>query len=162
MHPDSTISRLEKSLPQTGRLDWIGLRPARDADMSIAETAQVTVSDGLVGDRGVSAKRALTLIQAEHLSVIASLLGKNHSIHPQLLRRNLVVSGINLLALRRRRFCIGSVLLEGTAPCAPCSKMEAALGPGGWNAMRGHGGIYAAVVEGGDISVGDPVEIDVQ
>lgn len=160
MNPDSTIARLEKSLPQTGRLDWIGLRPAREADMTVAETAQVTAADGLVGDRGVSAKRAVTLIQAEHLSVIAALLGKNHPIHPQLVRRNLVVSGINLLALRHRRFRIGGAILEGTAPCAPCSKMEAALGPGGWNAMRGHGGLYAAVVEGGEISVGDPVQVE--
>lgn len=159
MDPDSTIARLEKSLPQTGRLDWIGLRPARNEPMTVIEAAIVSEENGLVGDRGISAKRAVTLIQAEHLPVITALLGQDRLVEPQRLRRNLVVSGINLLALRRRQFRIGNVVLQGTAPCAPCSKMEAELGPGGWNAMRGHGGIYAAVVEEGEISVGDQVSI---
>jgi len=122
LHPDSTIARLEKSLPQIGRLEWIGLRPARNEPMAMVETARASVEDGLVGDRGVSAKRAVTLIQAEHLPIIAALMGQEQSIEPQRLRRNLVVSGINLLALRRRKFRIGNMLLQGTAPCAPCSK----------------------------------------
>lgn len=159
MDPDSTLARLEKSFPQTGRLDWTGLRPARDEAMSIVQKAAVSKDHGLVGDRGISAKRAVTLIQAEHLPVIAALLGQDQSIEPPRLRRNLVISGINLMALRRRRFRIGSVVLQGTAPCTPCSKMEAELGPGGWNAMRGHGGLYAAVIEEGEISVGDKVSI---
>jgi MOSC domain-containing protein YiiM len=79
------------------------------------------------------------------------------SIDPGLLRRNLVVSGINLLALQRAQFRIGSVVLEGTGPCHPCSRMEAALGPGGYNAMRGHGGITAKVITPGEIKVGDAV-----
>ena len=77
------------------------------------------------------------------------------------MRRNLVVRGINLLALQQARFRIGSVLLEGTGPCHPCSRMETALGPGGYNAMRGHGGITARVLEPGRIAVGDAVALEV-
>ena len=78
-------------------------------------------------------------------------------LDPALLRRNIVVAGLNLLALKGRRFRIGGALLEGSGPCEPCSRMEEALGPGGYNAMRGHGGITARVVEGGLIRVGDAV-----
>ena len=104
------------------------------------------------------ARCAITLIQHEHLAVIASLTGRVR-VDPAILRRNVSVSGINLLALRDARFRLGGLLLEGTGPCAPCSRMEedGVLGDGGFNAMRGHGGITARVVEGGTVSVGDPV-----
>ncbi|MEE4362136.1 MAG: MOSC domain-containing protein [Pseudomonadales bacterium] len=89
--------------------------------------------------------------------MIAALL-RLDQLDPARLRRNLVVTGINLLALRDRRFRIGDVLVEGTGPCAPCSRMETQLGPGAYNALRGHGGITARVVEGGWIRLGDAVE----
>jgi MOSC domain-containing protein YiiM len=73
------------------------------------------------------------------------------------LRRNLVVSGVNLLALKGRRFLVGEAMLEGTGPCHPCSRMEEALGPGGLNAMRGHGGLNARVLQGGLIRLGAAV-----
>jgi MOSC domain-containing protein YiiM len=71
-----------------------------------------------------------------------------------------VVSGLNLLALRDCSFRIGEVVMIGTGPCAPCSRMEAALGPGGLNAMRGHGGITARIVQGGMLRVGDAVTVE--
>ena len=93
----------------------------------------------------------------EHTPAFA-LPGRNRT--PELMRRNLVVSGINLLALKDRGFRVGPVLLLGTGPCEPCSRLEESLGPGGFNAARGHGGITALVVEGGLIRVGDPVLVD--
>lgn len=127
--------------------------------MHVVTQVEVLPDTGLAGDhcRGRGG-RGITLIQAEHLPVIAAFLGRE-AIDPACLRRNLVVSGINLLALRGRRFRIGDVVVDGMKPCHPCSRMEEALGPGGFQAMRGHGGLTARIVSGGWIRHGDPVAL---
>ena len=89
---------------------------------------------------------------------MARILGKSE-IPPELLRRNIVVSGINLLALKHQQFQVGEVLLETTEICAPCSRMEENFGAGGYNSMRGHGGITAKIIEGGQIKIGDVVKL---
>ena len=154
------VKELLGVIPQVGRLAWIGLRPAHRVPMQVVASAQAETGRGLIGDRYVESpgtKRQVTLIQAEHLPLLAALTGRAH-VPPEWLRRNLVVSGVNLLALKDRRFVIGEVLLEGTGLCHPCSRMEEVLGAGGYNSMRGHGGITARVVAGGVIRVGDAVE----
>lgn len=158
LNPESPLAKLMATLPQTGRVDWIGLRPARDVPMMEVAEAIASLSGGLDGDRykSGSGKRGVTLIQAEHLPVIAALSG-HAVIAPATLRRNLVVSGIPLIALKGRRFRIGEVELEGTEPCDPCSRMEEALGAGGYNAMRGHGGLCARIIHGGTLRLGDAV-----
>ncbi|WP_425491876.1 MOSC domain-containing protein [Luteimonas saliphila] len=145
--------------PRAGRVQWIGLRPARDVPMREVDSAKAATGGGLAGDRynGGSGKRGVTLIQAEHLPAIAAFAG-HADVAPATLRRNLVVSGIPLVALKGNRFRIGDVLLEGTVACDPCSRMEAALGAGGYNALRGMGGLCARVLEGGELRVGDAVE----
>ena len=157
LNPDSELAKLMATLPQVGTVQWIGLRPARDEDMMEVESAEAAAEGGLRGDRykGGSGKRGITLIQAEHLPAIAALSGRD--IVPALLRRNVVVAGIPLIALKARQFRIGDVVFEGTEPCDPCSRMEAALGPGGYNAMRGMGGLCARIVSGGSFRVGDEV-----
>lgn len=139
-------------------MEAIGVRAARGRPMQAVDVADAVAGKGLVGDRyaGTSGKRGVTLLQAEHLPVIAALAGLE-AVDPVVLRRNLVVRGIPLIALKGRRFRVGDAVLEGTGPCDPCSKMEAALGAGGFNAMRGHGGLCARVVEGGSIRLGDAV-----
>ena len=155
---DSELGKLMANLPRAGRLDWIGVRPRRDVAMREVAEAEAITGKGLLGDRYASGsgKRGVTLIQAEHLPVIATLSGHGE-VAPALLRRNVVVSGIPLIALKGRRFRIGAVVLEGTDSCDPCSRMEAALGPGGFNAMRGMGGLCARIVEGGTFRIGDTV-----
>lgn len=152
------LADLRRSFAGPGRLDWIGLRPARKVSPVPVDRADVT-KEGLCGDHGRSGKRAVTLIQAEHLPVIASLAGLE-DLPPDVLRRNLVVSGINLTALREFGLRVGPVRLVFHAPCAPCSRMETALGPGGYSALRGHGGWCCGVVSGGALRVGDPVVPD--
>lgn len=153
------VKELLGVIPQVGRLEWIGLRPAHRAPLRVVSSAAAEAGRGLHGDRYAETpgtKRQVTLIQAEHLPLIAALTG-HAAVPPEWLRRNLVISGINLLALKDRPFRIGTVLLEGTGLCHPCSRMEEVLGAGGYNVMRGHGGITARVLHGGEIHIRDAV-----
>ena len=69
-----------------------------------------------------------------------------------------MVSGINLLALKEREFKIGSAILKMTGLCHPCSRMEETFGEGGYNAVRGHGGITARIIKPGIIKLLDEVK----
>ena len=145
--------------PRAGKLVWIGLRPARGEPMISVNEIMADQHSGLIGDRynGHSGTRQVTLIQWEHLSVLESFMSK--TIVPELLRRNLVIKGINLLALKNREFRIGDAVFQTTGFCHPCSRMEKVLGAGGYNAMRGHGGLTAQVLQSGLIRVGDNLAI---
>jgi len=152
------MKELLKTMPQKGKITLISIRPKRKQQPVQLSFVEVTKEDGLAGDhyQGKNRKRQVTLIQKEHLDAVASILGK--PVDPLLTRRNIVVSGINLLALKDQQFQIGKeVVLEMTGLCHPCSQMETNFGPGGYNAMRGHGGITTKVIKGGTISEGDVV-----
>lgn len=145
-----------------GRVAWLGLRPARRAPVVDAGRAVLLPGTGVEGDRyagGAGAgTRQVTLIAAEHLAALGAYLGRAGPVAPEAMRRNVVVEGLNLLALKNRRFRLGSALLEWTGECHPCSRLNETLGPGGYNAARGHGGITARVLEGGEVALGDAVE----
>ncbi|MFQ6553837.1 MOSC domain-containing protein [Aestuariibius insulae] len=151
----SDLREMMARFAQPGRLDWIGVRPERRAPMRVLEQAGVTRA-GIEGDHGVSELRAVTLVQGEHLPVIAAMLGHKR-LPPELLRRNLSVTGLNLAALKGRRLRVGEAELRVTGPCHPCSRMEEVLGTGGYSAVRGHGGWYAEVLADGRITLGDEV-----
>ena len=139
-----------------GRVMWLGVRPERRTNVVAVNDVEIGLA-GLDGDRRTKpGKRAVTLVQWEHLPVIASLAHRS-VVTPEMLRRNIAVAGINLLALRKSEFRVGTALLRGSGLCAPCSRMEEALGPGGYNAVRGHGGLTAEVVEPGSVTIGDGV-----
>lgn len=166
------LRELTQHFSQHGRLDAIYLRPDRGQPCLQQDQVQAIANLGLQGDRislrqsstPNGSKRQVTLLQAEHLPVIAALTGHSQ-IDPALLRRNLVISGINLLATKSLfkdqplHLLIGDVVLEVSGPCEPCSKMEQVLGKGGYNAMRGHGGITARIIRGGLLRIGDSVKI---
>lgn len=156
-----SLQDLFGTLPQVGKLQWIGIRPERKAPMIELNSVEAIATKGLVGDRYSSknGKRQVTLIQGEHLIAIASLLGRDQ-VAPALLRRNLVVTGINLIALKDKQFRVGDALLEYTGLCHPCSAMEATFGAGGYNAVRGHGGITARIIESGFMVLGDSVRME--
>jgi MOSC domain-containing protein YiiM len=152
------LKELFENFSQSGEVTFISVRPNRLKPVEILTEVLALKDKGLEGDRyaNIGGVRQVTLIQAEHLFSIASFLGKK-SIDPSLTRRNIAVQHINLLSLKGKRFAIGNAVLEYSGECHPCSRMEQNLGTGGYNAMRGHGGITAKVLVGGVIRLGDPV-----
>jgi MOSC domain-containing protein YiiM len=155
-----SIKELMKSFASNGRVEWLSYRPGPTSrgPLVVTDAIEVDEKKGIIGDRykGTARTRQVTLIQAEHIEAIARLLHKE-TIDPALLRRNIVVSGINLLAFNESTFRIGEAVLKMTGYCHPCSQMEENLGKGGYNAMRGHGGITCMVINGGRIRLGDEV-----
>ncbi len=158
LNPQSPLQRLLDAPIRPGRVEWIGLRPARHAAMRDVADAALDPAAGIVGDHygGRSGVRQVSLIGTENLRAIASFLGRE-AVAPEELRRNFVVCGLNLLALKGRRFRLGEALLECTGECHPCSRMELLLGPGGYNAVRGQGGVLARVLLAGAVRLGNRV-----
>ena len=167
------LRALTRRFPRIGRIEAIVLRPGRDRAAVSVPSALAQVDRGLEGDRSAArppsrpggGKRQVTLIQAEHLPLIRAWTGCD--VDATELRRNFVVSGVNLLAQhglfadQPLQVRLGpDVLIVITGPCDPCSKMDALLGPGGYNAMRGHGGTTARVIHAGVVSVGDAVVVE--
>ncbi len=150
---ETVMKDLLRIIPQKGKVEWIGIRSKKKEELSVVESVKIERGTGLEGDhfKGSSyGKRQVTLIQQKHLNAVSSILRKKR-IDPKLTRRNIIVSGINLLSLKHHQFRIGDVTVETTGICAPCSRMEENLGAGDYNAMRGHGGITATVIQEGEI-----------
>jgi MOSC domain-containing protein YiiM len=165
------LRALTSTFPHAGTLQAIYLRPARRVQAVSPQVAQAIAGRGLEGDRSshsaaFGGKRQVTLLQAEHLSAVAAFL-RREAIDPALLRRNLLVAGLNLHAAKAlfadqplRLFVGAEAVLEITGPCEPCSRMEETFGPGAYNALRGHGGMTARVLVGGALRVGDAVRCE--
>jgi MOSC domain-containing protein YiiM len=96
------IRELMRQLPFAGRVEAIYLRPARGAPAVRVQQCNAIEGLGLEGDRAAKGrgggKRQVTIVQAEHIPVLQSLLRRD--VDAALLRRNLVISGINLLAAK--------------------------------------------------------------
>lgn len=156
----SMFARLVASPVRPGELTWIGIRPVRREPQLAVPSARLIAAKGIEGDHyetRTNGARQVTLIAAEDLAAIAAFLGRD-DVPAALLRRNLVTCGINLIALKGKRFRVGPTVLETSGECAPCSRMQEALGPGGYNAVRGRGGITARVIDGGTVNIGDVIE----
>jgi MOSC domain-containing protein YiiM len=154
------LKELQSKYTQGGIVVSLAVRPEPMRETKICESVNAIEDRGLEDDRynNKGGSRQVTLIQQEHLHAVASFLGKE-KIDFTLTRRNIVVKGINLLSLKEKSFQIGDAVFQYSGECHPCSRMERNLGLGGYNAMRGHGGVTAKVLQGGIINVGDRVVV---
>ena len=159
LNPASPLARLLKAPMRPGTVVWLGIRPARRQDMVAVRSLTLDPAWGVTGDHygGSTGVRQVTLIADFDLGAVARCVGLD-AVAPERMRRNIVVGGINLHALKGWRFRVGGAVLEATGDCHPCSRMEETLGVGGYNAVRGHGGITARVVTAGEVHPGNAVD----
>jgi MOSC domain-containing protein YiiM len=137
---------------RTCDLARLSARTAARDDCCAVQAAEFERARGIVGDRQVTPDRQGEPLHESQLSSDEMCLSLK-----SFARRNVVVVGLNLLALKDHRFRIGQALLETSRECHPCSRMEEILGVGGYNAMRRRGGITARIIEDGRVVVGDPL-----
>ena len=143
-----------------GTVTAIVLAPAAEAPLRSVEHAHAIAGRGLQGDRyadgagtfspGGGRGHDLTLVAAEVLEEVG--------LEPIEARRNLIVRGVDLDALRGRRFRVGAVQCLGQRRCEPCAHLERLTRPGVLRALAHRGGLRADILRGGDLHVGDPVE----
>lgn len=149
--PIATPSLLHSE--QLGLVEGLLVRPSRKKDCRVVQCWNPESHE----DHGKpNSKRAVTLFQKEHLELISAL--SHNAITWEQTRRNVLVSGLNLLSLIGHRFRIGDALFEGTCLVDPCHNMESAMGPGTYTAMIGHGGIGARILQTAELKVGDVVQ----
>ena len=121
---------------------------------------------GLAGDRyfGVAAhfNAQVTFVAWEVFAEVQRALARD-DLSPTLMRRNIVVEGIPLNQLLGQEFSMvdsagAAVRFRGASHCAPCAWMDAALGAGAWQLLKGRGGLRARILTDGVLGCG-PVQL---
>ncbi len=141
----------------TGTLEAIFRKRVRRGPMDPLEAGELAPGDGLVGNADLRTKRQVTLIEAELWERVREELGEP-DLDPRLRRANLLVRGIGLAESRGQVLEVGPARLLIHGETRPCKLMEDAH-PGLQAALdpEWRGGVYAEVLEGGPIRVGDRV-----
>ncbi len=136
-------------------------RSARLEPMEEIASGSITLQAGLDGDhKGAKfPNRQITAMSVEAWRLAAIEVGQP-DLHWTTRRANLLVEGVDLPRARGGVVRIGDVTLEVTNPTLPCRRMEDAC-PGLRKALYPdwRGGITCRVLQGGDISLHDAVEV---
>jgi MOSC domain-containing protein YiiM len=145
--------------------------PKAAANIQSVPTAHLEAGRGIVGDRyfasdGTFSEKLegrgnsdweVTLIETEEIDRFNEEIGSDLGYGD--FRRNIATRGIKLNSLVGQRFSVGGVELEGIRLCEPCAHLASLVDDRILPAMVGRGGLRARILGGGEISVGDRIEI---
>jgi len=124
--------------------------------MKAVSSASVEAGAGIVGDRYHGAKHRQVSVQSlASLAAAAERFGAD--IAPGLTRRNLTISSGEVPREPGALIRVGPVLLEVVRVAAPCKLLDDTIGRGAQDALRHRGGSICRVLEGGEVTLGDPV-----
>lgn len=155
--PRSQDDRFAAGDRQTGTLERIWLKRAKRGPMDPVRSAVVEPGVGLIGNANLGGRRQITIISSGRWAELMETLAAD--VLPSARRANLMVSGIDLENSRGRILRVGEARLRINGETRPCERMEEAC-PGLQAAMaeRWGGGVFADVIDAGEIRVGDPVQ----
>ena len=160
----NNLSQLMSAASKHSRVVSVFTAPESGAPMVRRPRVEAVAGEGLEGDRyarGVGAfsrwpgpRRQVTLITREALADAEASFGVSLSDGEH--RRNVVVEGVPLKDLVKRRFRVGGAVLRGVQVCAPCKYLVRVTGQEQiFDALVGRGGLRAEVLESGPIAEGD-------
>ncbi len=127
--------------------------------MRAVERVTVEAGRGIVGDRYHGTRhRHVTVQSAAALAAAAEAYGA--PVPAELTRRNLTIDAGEVPRDPGARIRVGAVLLEVVRVAAPCKLLDDTIGRGAQEALRHRAGSVCRVLEGGEIAVGDEVDLD--
>lgn len=125
--------------------------------MDSVDSVECVAGKGLKGDRFFgykdNYKGQVTFFSKDVLEAVLEHTGAV-ACPPWAMRRNVMVSGIDLNMLIGREFAIGDVRFTGTEECAPCEWMNRSIGAGARDFLRGNGGLRAQILTNGVLTRG--------
>lgn len=134
-------------------LEAIHIAPAHGAPMQSQKQVKVEEGQGLQGDRYARSNRTgqIMLMPGELLDGL--------DLWPGAVRENLTTRGLAAMALPPgTRLKVGGAVLEVTGIAPPCSH-NSKKDSGFRRLLGGQRGLLCRAVQGGEIAVGDPIEI---
>ena len=133
-------------------------RPPGTSPLIEKERIECVAGKGLLGDRyfnhAEDYKGQITFFSAEVFERLCAHFGIREK-PAGVVRRNVIVSGIDLLSLIGCEFEMQRVKFRGTQHCAPCEWMEVAFAPGAKEFLQENAGLRAKILSDGELHLGD-------
>ena len=140
-----------------GRVEGLWSKRAHRGRMDQLREATLVAGKGMAGSVDRSRRRQVTLLAREAWNEAVSTIAEDPG--PAARRANILISGIELPYMRGRILRIGACRLAIGGELTPCERMDEAS-PGLRQALQENwrGGVFAQVLDGGTIRIGDSVE----